>query len=702
MTSGSVSPAQQAAAVPPERAHFKELLLSHHFQLAPAADGPPQGSTEYEQLVCIGYRPQLKRLDGVVQIKRPLGYQGGVCTAGSQEYVRFFASTDNGATWTDLGLTSFTVWDIPGPKPLDFDVSIPVDLAAMCCQEENLVRIRGVLSWEVPPLSATGPIVFGNGLDVTVQVAPIALGTLQNLIECLHLPIDVTAAGEVANLDQIVEFGSAQQLSPEQLRDLYEDTEVPQSRYLLSQVAELLGDPVAVSAAANQPDFTLVPSLPDVDLGAILGIIGDPQGNETYEQLGCVGLNTVTDELVATVDLKLPWGYGGGLCTGGSQEYVAFWADWGNGLHYVGTGSVNVHDLSSIPPGGLQYAVPLSFPQALTQRRPCQDGPLTITIRAVLSWGVPPSDTTPFAVPVWGGHLEAIVVIPPGEPITKGGPVLESIGSMPVALISDATGLATGTSLVPAIGVANACPFGYGLEFTGHVINPATGLFGGAGIQYRILVSTNGGASSTPMTEPFQVTLSTSPFPVTQTPDSVTGWCDYRELSGVVDVVGNILGTWTSSGNGQLWISMEARQGGAQIGAGTPWQLVQLDNTAPEVSIEITSGAGSCGDFFPGDVLTGTYAASDNENLAGVSIGIEPGMSGATVTQTVAPGQTLTTESGTWKLATSAQSEPCGYVMVATAADNTIVDSGYKGLYAQAFAGFCLRPAAAKVTGDEG
>ena len=176
MSSESFNEIPEAADLPRERVHFKELLLADHFKLVPSEGGPPQGNTTYEQLVCIGYRPQLKRLDGVVQIKQSSGYSGGICTAGSQEYVRFFASTDNGATWTDLGLTSFTVWDVPGPKPLDFDVSIPVDLAAKCCKDVNLVLIRGILSWEVPPAGPAGPIVWGNSLDVTVQVAPFALG----------------------------------------------------------------------------------------------------------------------------------------------------------------------------------------------------------------------------------------------------------------------------------------------------------------------------------------------------------------------------------------------------------------------------------------------------------------------------------------------------------------------------------------------
>jgi hypothetical protein len=686
MTSESVNQIQQETDLPRERVHFKELLLADHFKLTPAAGAPPQGNTTYEQLACIGYRPQFKRLDGVVRIKQSSGYSGGICTAGSQEYVRFFASTDHGASWTDLGLTSFTTWDVPGPKPLDFDVSIPVDLAAACCRDENVVLIRGVLSWEVPPTNAAGPIVWGNSVDVTVQVAPFALGTLADFLLCLPYDVELEPAGQVASLDQLVEFGPAPRLTPKQLYDLYQGTEVPQGRYLLSQVTELLGDPAALSAAAHQPSFELDPALAGiVDLGAILGIVIDPQGNETYEQLGCVGLNTVTGEVAATIDVKKSAGYSGGLCTAGSREYVAFWADWGSGFEYAGTASVNVHDISSIPAAGLEYSVALPFPQTLTRRKPCQQGPLTVTIRAVLSWATPPSDTNPFAVPVWGGHLEAVVLIPPGRAVT-GGPVLETIGSMPVPTISDATGLATGTSLVPAIGYANACPFGAGIEITGVVIDPATGLFGGPGIQFRVLVSTNGGLSFTPLTQAFQVYPLGSLTPALQTPDPVTGWCDY------LDVDGDLLGTWASSGNGQLWISVQAQQYGVPIGA-TPWQLVQLDNTAPApVSIEITSGAGSCGDFRPGDKISGSYSAADNENLRAVSISVEAAMPGATLTQVVT-ARTLTTESGTWALQTLPATEPCGYVMVATASDNTIVGSGYIGFETQAFSGFCLRPA---------
>jgi hypothetical protein len=699
------------ADLPPERIHFKELLLANHFQLANPEGNPPEGNTTYEQLVCIGYRPQFKRLDAVVQLNEPFGYLGGICSPGSQEYVAFYSSTDGGTTWTSLGVTGFTAWDQLSPLPLQFEVSIPVDFEAECCSEDNLVLVRGVLSWEVAPAGPTSPVVWGNGLDVTVQVAPLVLSTLQELLECGQIPFKLPELGAVVNLAQVVEAAPPKQLTPVELHELYEGTNVPQHRYLLNPVAQLLDNPVALSAALQHPDIELLQGLGGiVDVGSLIGSILDPQGNETYEQLGCVALNGATDELVATIEIKQPDGFSGGLCTTGSLEYVAFWADWGAGFQYVGTTAVNVHDISTIPAGGLQYSAALLFPQALTQCQPCGDGPLAIVVRAVLSWNTPPSTTNPYAVPVWGGHLEVGCLIPPGETISAaGGSLLESIGSMPVSLISDVTGLANGPSLVAF--VATSSPFGGDIVFTGHVVNPATGVFGGTGIQYQILVSTDGGATSTPMNQPIQITTSTVAFPpvqntitVTPTPD---GWYPYSELTGVLDVVGNVLGNWESAGDGQAWIQMQARLvssgGTTALGTPTAWQLVQLDNSPPSAPVvEITTGGGSCGDFGPGDLLSGTYSTSDVEMYASVSLSVEPPMPGVTFPSppvTLPTYSTLTTgtsttwiTSGQWNLQTLLTTTPCGYVIEAIASDNTIVDSGGIGWTSQGFAGFCIQP----------
>jgi hypothetical protein len=688
-----------AADVPHKRAHFKELLLADHFKElpSPSAGNPPEGDTAYEQLMCIGYQPQLAQLNAVVHLKLSNGYSGDICTGGSTEYVKFFSSSDDGATWTELGITSFTAWDINGPKPLEFDVTLPVDLAKTCCKDENIVLIRAILSWEIPPGGASDPVVWGNGLDAHVQVAPLKFGTFENLWECLEIPIELETVGEVVNLEQVIEFGAADKLSPAALHELYKDAEIPQHRYLLSEVSQLLADPFALAAAVKEPEFVLVPGLEEhIDLKGLIDVLLDPQGDETYEQLGCVGFNPSANTLIATINVKLSSGYSGSLCTEGSDEYVAFWADWGSGYEYVGTTSVNVHDIASIPAGDLQYAAALPFAQALTHRQPCIDGPNVVPIRAVLSWATPPSETDPYAVPVWGGHLETNVLILPGEPIA-GGPDLESIGSMPLSLIDNATGLATGQSLVAFF--ANGCPFGGEVVFTGHVIN-ASGGVGGPGLQYRILISKNGGLTFTPMTEEFSVQthnwLTNVYTTVAQVPDG-EGWCNcVEDYSASIDVDGNILGHWSTAGDGQLWVAMEARQGKSPLGPAAPvWTLIQLDNTAPSpVEVEITSGGGSCGDFQPGDEIEGTYSAADNEDLDSVTIEVEMPMPGATLTQTTTL-KTLTSQSGKWTLQTLASTEPCGYTITAVAADNTIVNSGYVGWVEDGFTGLCLRPAQA-------
>jgi hypothetical protein len=693
----SESTTSAAANVPHKRAHFKELLLADHFKdlPKPSPQAPPTGDTAYEQLMCVGYQPQLGQLNAVVHLKLSNGYSGDICTAGSTEYVKFFSSSDDGETWTELGISSFTAWDVGGAKPLEFDVTLAVDLAKWCCKDENIVLIRAILSWEVPPGDATDPIVWGNGLDAHVQVAPIAFGSFAQLWECLEIPIELETVGEIVNLEQVIQFGAANTLAPEQLHDLYKDTKVPPHRYLLGEVSKLLADPLALGAAAKQPELALGLALKDeIDLGALIGILLDPQGDQTYEQLGCVGLNPSADTLVATIDVKLSSGYSGNLCSDGSNEYVAFWADWGSGYEYLGTTAVTVHDLAAIPADGVKYSAALPFEQALTHRRPCAEGPVEVPIRAVLSWSAMPSETDPYAVPVWGGHLETNVLLTPGEPVVEAGPDLESIGSMPLDLIDKGTGLATGQSLVSFI--ASGCPFGGDVVFTGHVINLSGGV-GGSGLQYRVLISTNGGASFTPMTEAFNVQthnwLTDSYATVPQTPDA-EGWCNcVEDYDAHVAVVGNVLGHWWTAGNGKLWIAMEARHGLTPIGPAAPaWTVIQLDNTAPSpVDVVITSGGGSCGDFKPGALIEGNYSAVDNEDLNGVTIEVEMPMPGATLTQTIS-SKTLTSQLGAWTLQTLASTDPCGYTIRAIAGDNTIVNSGYVGWTGEDYTGFCLRP----------
>jgi hypothetical protein len=56
------------------------------------------GNTAYEDIGCVGYNPQLTRLEAVVYINQTTGYDGDVCSSGSQEFVRFYLSYDGGTT----------------------------------------------------------------------------------------------------------------------------------------------------------------------------------------------------------------------------------------------------------------------------------------------------------------------------------------------------------------------------------------------------------------------------------------------------------------------------------------------------------------------------------------------------------------------------------------------------------------------------
>src|SRR5262249_36729724 len=95
-----------------------------------------------------------------------------------------------------------------------------------------------------------------------------------------------------------------------------------------------------------------------LDIPTMVAALATTSGDTTFEELSAVGLDPNLDLLVGVVNVKLKNGYSGGLCTAGSREYVAFWVDWGSGgWEYAGTSSVEVHDITALPQGGLRYAV---------------------------------------------------------------------------------------------------------------------------------------------------------------------------------------------------------------------------------------------------------------------------------------------------------------------------------------------------------
>ena len=180
---------------------IKEYLLAPTLPLGPLADGPASlsspleglaldidpdvisallhptdGNTSYERLNCIGLAPHTDTFVGILRVNKPQGYSGSLCTAGSQEFVTFWADFDNNGSFeTCLGTASVKVHDIEKlPKGgLDYAVRLPFDLSKYrqpCQKGPRYVKIRAILSWQTAPPSNNPDYVpvWGNRLEATV------------------------------------------------------------------------------------------------------------------------------------------------------------------------------------------------------------------------------------------------------------------------------------------------------------------------------------------------------------------------------------------------------------------------------------------------------------------------------------------------------------------------------------------------------
>ena len=423
--------------------------------------------------------------------------------------------------------------------------------------------------------------------------------------------------------------------------------------------------------------------------------------NTTYEELDCLGLDYNLDRLIATFKIKRPSGYSGNLCTQGSQEYVAFWADWNDTCEwtYLNTVQVNVHDISDIPADGLYYSAILPV-DTYPYRQACQKGPKVARIRAVLSWAVPPSTVDPNALTTWGNRLDVHVQLRPGEPIPSGNPVISIIGGIGIADINvfgdgmtkPGASFAFGGSPADPWGLNRECPFGGLIIVQGPPV-----LFH----EYRLWARLKG----QPLTE--QVVK--SPFHVVNwlgvgswiTPNPVTGFVNYMDTLSNMD---QVLAQWTPGGD-DLWeIRLEMTTMGGPVF--TSWYSIQLDNTAPrrkpptppfeppEVTCEIhIDSGGDCKDFSPGSLITGHFTARD-AHFGAFSLTTLPTsmLPPNPTTPTTATSQTATYASGgdPWTLDTS-NMKPCGYVVLLQVWDRTIVDS-HPAMHNYNFydVGFCL------------
>lgn len=694
---------------------------------------PVKGNTTFEKITCVGLTPSLDQLTATVAINANSGYSGPLCASGSTEYVRFYVSTDDGATWVDAGADSFAVHDTPGPRPLVHAVNVVTPMRHTLCWIENHPLVRAILSWNVPPPAGQPdwPPPWGNVLDVRVRPRSRRFPKIWELVEIGAIKLPDLVADVIdpqSELKTVVQPSPA----PEVLAKEYVENDVPAARFVfpayLKATATGLGDLVTSGPVVKPPRVVTtkkgkaaadalaapVPFTGSATLGSVLDTIGvsyadflaellKTDGNTSYEELGCVGYDPVEDALVGVFTVKKPYGYSGSACTAGSTEYVAFWVDWGAGWQYVGTTSTVVHD-EDVPKGGLRFSVyhPLA---SWAHRRACSDGPVQPRVRAILSWQQAPPPGNPNWVPTWGNREEARFELPAGA-VTPLAPVLESITGWAVCQIDQATGLTH----------AHERPFGGGIGIAGFI--PGAPDLGSVPMKYKLIareIASDGTVLATEfLTSPFDVWVTESiggapptQYVVHQSADA-TGWFTYLgdpspTGAGWRQVVGNLLYPWSSKPRTGRWeIELLAKDSMTTYAAqvitcpdSSTRQAVRihLDQADPVPNVEITGyhlpgqptiPAGSCMKFPIGAVLEGTFSATD-EHFDTISLSVEgapysPTTPGGTARWTVTgatayPAAPTTGTSGTWEFDTAGM-QACGYILRGVARDRTVNGGG--------------------------
>jgi hypothetical protein len=95
---------------------------------------------------------------------------------------------------------------------------------------------------------------------------------------------------------------------------------------------------------ANAQSLATLPAEIGINLDIIEQLKPVTDGDTSYEELTCIGLDPNTpDTMVGVIQIKKSCGYSGNPCSDGSREYVTFWADFdGNGTFETCLGTADV------------------------------------------------------------------------------------------------------------------------------------------------------------------------------------------------------------------------------------------------------------------------------------------------------------------------------------------------------------------------
>ena len=670
----------------------------------------------WEQLTCVGYNPQFRRLEAVVNVKQTSGYNGNLCSNASMEYVRFFVDFKDGGGFRDMGYTSFKVADIsnapPGPQhPLSYLAYLFIDDSKyrrfLDCDHAVIPTVRAVLSWNsIPSTNPNQSPHYGNHLDADIQLAR----------RTRFFPFELAEILKVPNLTKYLDPQVELEIKPQETASLEvllknnKAAEVPDHRTFYSAIGANVNSTLDFSQAGSGFKLKNLDGL-KIDLSKFLDIFNDLENKKadtSFEELTCLGLNPATDSLGAVIHIKKNAGFNGDLCTPGSKEHVAFWADWNNnGVfdQYLGTVSVNVHDIANIPKDGLFYNVLLPF-DVSKHLRTC-NSPNVIRVRAVLSWESLPSTTNPNQLNTWGNFKDALVQLRPK--LQQGSGIHSAIylvGSVDRTMIHPTQFLYNYDATFPTI--HNNRPWGGGISFNGIIDRNG---FGGV-IKYRLLYKKQAESDlayqPVSTSETFSLDDLNTPAPAFSDPQTdPNGWFIYKQNPAIgLYNTNNYLATWDAStkADGPYTIRfVHTDELNNEVIAdqftiivnNKPMTISPTANAAVDTAfdLDLVIDGGDCHSYTPNAPMINGHLRAVHPYFAFWTLDLQPTSHthgaiptspGATPVPPVATTVPVSKEysavpttgepNGTWSLDTSAL-DPCGYTVSLGAHTRVILDS---------------------------
>jgi hypothetical protein len=687
----------KAFIVPPERKQFQAMLAKNinYFGNIPGSKLKPVykliSDVTYEQLTCVGYNPDTENMEATFAVKKPTGYSGDLCSAGSPEFIRFYLDHHDGAGFIDQGCVVVNVHDIPSSKDCSGNSIFPINYVATLkkkpsassfCDTPKLPTLRAILSWNnEPPVNSPGwHPAWGGVMDCDVQLKPKSKPfhlhdfDLSKYFELAAVSPNLT----IKQLSELVEFNIHDiipQPDPPPFHELvkkYSKANVPASRFAYKTIHNMIKFPASEITMQNK---TILSGLKIeyeslIDKFGVLFPVDKSKANVDYEELECVGLDYNTENLVATIKIKKKAGYSGTLCDAGSKEYVAFWIDWNDSCkwQYLNTVELKVHDIN-MPGDHLCYSVALPL-DATFHRKKCVN-PKVLRVRGVLSWNVAPSTTDPDHLEYYGNRVDTHVQIKPGPEINPGDlfPWYNIIGGIDVSHVDDVTGLTKPGSFFAynGLSVPTGASFGGVIVLNGPTF---------PGHRYRVKITKPDSTFYYAM-DTFVVVgwLPVAPYVqfTTQTPD-INGY--YNFLNPDQNTL-NVLSRFTPVGEDKLTVEMEV-----EGVIGTFVKTIQMDNTYPVVQLQVNDN-GDCSHFKKGDTITGHYYVNDLNIWYWSFWSTYGGNATGTVNTPAAPGTAFS-------IGTGPTSYPCGTFGL-YAVDKTIVNSQSVGHEVSTQYNVCLK-----------